>query len=207
MFLTFTRIHIPLLYPYRVRLVVTLIAMLLLHAKKSVNSWIWTRFHLIYAEFFLTSQANSMPNSGSAVVAEDLVKIFKEKSLHAVRALDGLSLNVRAGAVFGLLGPNGAGKTTLLRILTTLVRPTSGNVNVLGYDIRTHDLDIRRNICVVLQENSVELYLSVWDNLQTYGRFHSMAPKERRSRADRVIPTVRAGRCCQSETHRSQRRA
>ncbi|MEK9136409.1 MAG: ATP-binding cassette domain-containing protein, partial [Bacteroidota bacterium] len=108
-----------------------------------------------------------MAASTPAVFVENVVKVYKAKSSSPVRALDGLSLTVEAGEVFGLLGRNGAGKTTLLRILTTLVPPTSGKVEVLGFNSQHHALDIRKNICVVLQENSVELYLSVWDNLLT----------------------------------------
>jgi ABC-2 type transport system ATP-binding protein len=128
-----------------------------------------------------------MSDRTPAIVVEDLVKVYKEKSSSPVRALDGLSLHVNAGEVFGLLGPNGAGKTTLLRILTTLTRPTSGHVQVLGYDLIDHGLEIRRKICVVLQENSVELFLSVWDNLLTYARFHSIPTHKRKERARRVI--------------------
>lgn len=128
-----------------------------------------------------------MSDRTPAIVVEDLVKVYKEKSSSPVRALDGLNLRVNAGEVFGLLGPNGAGKTTLLRILTTLTRPTSGHVEVLGYDLIDHGLEIRRKICVVLQENSVELFLSVWDNLLTYARFHSIPTHERKERARRVI--------------------
>ncbi len=128
-----------------------------------------------------------MPDQNAAIVVKELIKKYKEKSNTPVLALDGLSLRVKAGEVFGLLGPNGAGKTTLLRILTTLTQPTSGHVEVLGFDTRTQGLEIRRNICVVLQENSVELFLSVWDNLLTYARFHSIPAVERKQRAERVI--------------------
>ena len=128
-----------------------------------------------------------MSDKNAAIVVEDLIKVYKEKSSTPVRALDGLSLRVASGEVFGLLGPNGAGKTTLLRILTTLTQPTSGHVEVLGFDIRKQGLEIRKNICVVLQENSVEQFLSVWDNLLTYARFHSIPAAERKQRAERVI--------------------
>jgi len=62
----------------------------------------------------------------------------------SVAALDGLTLDVQAGDIFGLLGPNGAGKTTTLRVLTTLVRPTSGRASVLGFDVVDQPLEIRR---------------------------------------------------------------
>jgi ABC-2 type transport system ATP-binding protein len=122
-----------------------------------------------------------------AIEVENLVKVYREGSSLPVRALDGLSLRVSKGEIFGLLGRNGAGKTSLLRILTTMIQPSSGRVSVLGSDIQRQALDVRKKICVVLQENAVELYLSVWDNLSTYGRFHSIPRADLEQRADHVI--------------------
>ncbi len=126
----------------------------------------------------------SLPEN--AIEVHDLVKVYRPRSGAPVTALDGLNVNVRRGEIFGLLGRNGAGKTTLLRILTTLMPPTSGSVTVLGRDIEREGLEIRRNMCVVLQENAVELFLSVEDNLSTYARFHAIPPDQIRGRADRV---------------------
>ena len=69
-------------------------------------------------------------SSEFAVVVRDLVKTFGD-----VRALDGIDLTVGTGQVVGLLGPNGAGKTTTVRILSTLLAPTSGSVQVAGFDV------------------------------------------------------------------------
>jgi ABC-2 type transport system ATP-binding protein len=119
-----------------------------------------------------------MTYSGPAIHVEDLVKVYRENTPHPVRALDGLSVTVDQGQIYGLLGQNGAGKTTLLRILTTLVRPTSGNVRLLGLDVGRQGYEVRKHICAVLQENAVEIYLSVEDNLHTYARFHSIPRSE-----------------------------
>jgi ABC-2 type transport system ATP-binding protein len=127
------------------------------------------------------------------------VKVYKEDSPHPVRALDGLSLSVDQGKIYGLLGQNGAGKTTLLRILTTLVRPTSGTVRLMGLDVIRRGLEVRRQICTVLQENAVELYLSVEDNLHTYARFHSMPRSEIPRRAAAAIDQFGLG------NHRKQK--
>lgn len=129
------------------------------------------------------------PIQGYCVVicADNLVKVYKETSRHPVRALNGLTLAVREGEIFGLLGRNGAGKTTLIRILTTLIKPTSGIAKVMGMDVATHGLEVRRNICAVLQENALEMFLSVKDNLLTYARFHSIPSHERERRAMRAI--------------------
>ncbi len=103
------------------------------------------------------------------------------------RAVDGLSFTIERGAIFGLLGPNGAGKTTTLRILTTLVRPTSGHASVLGYDVAHQPGEVRRRIVVVIQEHAAELLLSVRDNLLTFARFHGLRGAEIRHRAERFM--------------------
>jgi ABC-type multidrug transport system ATPase subunit len=134
-----------------------------------------------------------------AISITDLVKVYREHTSAPLRALDGLSLEVPRGEIFGLLGRNGAGKTTLLRVLTTLIPPTSGHVAVLGHDVSADPLAVRRNICVVLQENAVELFLSVRDNLETYARFHGIPHREIRPRADRAIEQFGLGE------HRTQK--
>jgi ABC-2 type transport system ATP-binding protein len=128
-----------------------------------------------------------MSLADSAIEVSDLVKIYRGRGASPVRALDSMALTVRTGEVYGLLGRNGAGKTTLLRILTTLIPPTSGHVRVLGHDALTDDLEIRKKICVVQQENSVEIFLSVLDNLLTYARFHSIPVRDRKERAGTVM--------------------
>jgi ABC-2 type transport system ATP-binding protein len=122
-----------------------------------------------------------------AIEAQDLRKVYHPPSGAPVTALDGLDLVVRQGEIFGLLGKNGAGKTTLLRILTTLMPPTSGSVRILGHDVLLDPLRVRQSICVVLQENAVELYLSVLDNLITYARFHAVPRREVLPRATHVM--------------------
>ena len=128
-----------------------------------------------------------MSSAEPAIHVENLVKIYQERSSHPVRALDGLTLTVHRGEIYGLLGQNGAGKTTLLRILTTLTTPTSGTARLLGLDVARQGYEVRKQICAVLQENAVEIFLSVEDNLATYGRFHSLPAEEITRRADRAI--------------------
>jgi ABC-2 type transport system ATP-binding protein len=137
--------------------------------------------------------------SETAIDVVELVKVYREHTAAPVRALDGLSLRVGRGEIFGLLGRNGAGKTTLLRVLTTLVRPTAGRVSVMGHDVARDPLAVRRSICVVLQENAVELFLSVRDNLETYARFHGIPRADIRRRADRAIDQFALGE------HRTQK--
>jgi ABC-2 type transport system ATP-binding protein len=104
-----------------------------------------------------------------------------------VEAVDDLSFTVPTGHIFGLLGPNGAGKTTTLRILTTLTRPTSGTAEVAGINVVRDPLGVRRRIVVVVQESAAEIFLTVRDNLLTFGRFHGLHGVDLRARAERVI--------------------
>lgn len=122
-----------------------------------------------------------------ALEVKDLVKVFRKRGQEPVRALDGVSFSVRRGEIFGLLGPNGAGKSTTLRILTTLIKPTAGSATVLGYDVVAHPLEARRQMCVVVQENAIELYLSVLNNFRTFGRFHGLSAKEIEERSGWVM--------------------
>ena len=91
-----------------------------------------------------------------------------------------LSLAIESGEVFGLLGPNGAGKSTTIRMLTTLTRPSEGQVVVAGYDVNRQQLDVRRQIGVVLQQTSVDGDLTVWENMEFHGRMHHIPPQQRR---------------------------
>jgi ABC-2 type transport system ATP-binding protein len=122
-----------------------------------------------------------------ALRVNDLRKTFTARSGRRVTAVDGISFSVPPGQIFGLLGPNGAGKTTTLRILTTLIRATSGHAEVAGFDVRRDPLAVRRRIVVVLQENAAEIFLTVRDNLLTFGRFHGLHGASLRSRVDGIM--------------------
>lgn len=122
-----------------------------------------------------------------AIRVVDLHKTFNGRGSGPVTAVDGISFTVHAGQIFGLLGPNGAGKTTTLRILTTLIRATSGTAEVAGVNVATDPLAVRRRIVVVLQENAAETFLTVRDNLYTFGRFHGLHGAELKRRAERVM--------------------
>jgi ABC-2 type transport system ATP-binding protein len=122
-----------------------------------------------------------------AIEVKNLIKVYEKRRSSPVRALDGISFSVRQGEIFGLLGPNGAGKSTALKILTTLLQPTSGIAEVLGHNVITEPLEVRKNICVVVQEDAVELYLTVKNNFVAFGQFHGLSRKEIDQRAGRVI--------------------
>ena len=128
-------------------------------------------------------------STSPAIEVEDLVKVFSRRGAAPVRAIDGLSFSVPAGSIFGLLGPNGAGKTTMIRVLTTLIRPTTGRAAVAGFDVSSHPLSVRKNIAVVIQEHAADLFLTARDNLFSFGRFHGLGGAELRRRTDRMLKT------------------
>ena len=126
------------------------------------------------------------------IVVRDLVKTFTRRGQPELRAVDGLTFSVRRGSIFGLLGPNGAGKTTTLKMLTTLLRPTSGHISVEGFDPLKDPLEVRKRISVVIQESAADLFLSVVDNFDdvrqiswTVASGHSR-PHRRRPRSVRA---------------------
>lgn len=109
------------------------------------------------------------------------------KSYGQVHAVDGVSFDVKYGGVFGFLGPNGAGKTTTMRVLTTLVHPTSGVVQIFGKDIVKHQREIKKRIGVVLQEPSFEANLTVERALELYGLMWGVPAEKRRDRSRELL--------------------
>jgi ABC-2 type transport system ATP-binding protein len=109
------------------------------------------------------------------------------KSFGSVQAVDGVSFDIKCGKVFGFLGPNGAGKTTTIKVLTTLVRPTSGTVRIFGKEIVKHQKEIKKRIGVVLQEPSFEANLTVERALEMYGLMWGVPGEKRRDRARELV--------------------
>lgn len=104
-----------------------------------------------------------------------------------VRALDGLTLDVPSGIVFGFLGPNGAGKTTTIRLLLGLVEPTSGGAQVLGFDTSSQADLIRSHTGALLENTGIYEQLSAEDNLEFYGRVYDLEPEQRRARIRELL--------------------
>jgi ABC-2 type transport system ATP-binding protein len=105
-------------------------------------------------------------------------------------ALDGVTLTVRAGELFGLLGPNGGGKTTLFRVLTTTLPPTSGTVRVLGRLLPAESAAVREEIGVVFQSPSLDKKLTVRENLTHQGRLHGLSGADLAARTNRNLELV-----------------
>jgi ABC-2 type transport system ATP-binding protein len=104
-----------------------------------------------------------------------------------ILAINGISFNVEYGKVFGFLGPNGAGKTTTIKILTTLIRPSSGKVHIFGKDIVKHSSEVRKRIGVVLQQPSFETNLTVERALDLYGFLWGIATDKRKDRLSELL--------------------
>lgn len=103
------------------------------------------------------------------------------------QALKGISISVRRGEIFGLLGPNGAGKSTFINVLTTLLRPTNGMAIVCGFDTLKEPLEVRKRICLLMQERGLDYLLSLYDNLYFYAGLQGIPKSERRSRINELI--------------------
>ncbi|MDH3226748.1 MAG: ATP-binding cassette domain-containing protein [Thermoleophilia bacterium] len=122
----------------------------------------------------------------AAVEARGLVREFKG----GVRAVDGVSLSVPAGQIYGFLGPNGAGKSTIVRILTTLLAPTAGTATVGGYDVMREPESVRRKIGVALQDAAIDPFMTGRELLQLQGVLHGLSRRETRARGSRLLERV-----------------
>ncbi len=107
-----------------------------------------------------------------------------------VRALDGLSLEVPSGVIFGFLGPNGSGKTTTINLLLGLLEPTAGRAEVLGFDTRTRAEEIRARTGALLEHTGLYEQMSAEENLEFYGRVWRMPEPERRDRIRELLTTM-----------------
>ncbi|RPI83008.1 MAG: ABC transporter ATP-binding protein [Chloroflexi bacterium] len=121
----------------------------------------------------------------NAIVTQDLTRDFG-----SVRAVDGLTLEVPNGIVFGFLGPNGAGKTTTIRLLLGLLAPTGGSAQVLGYDVIRQADEIRTRTGALLEHHGLYERLSAEDNLEFYGRIYRMPAKERQARIRELLEHI-----------------
>jgi sodium transport system ATP-binding protein len=99
-------------------------------------------------------------------------------------ALDGVSFDAGPGEIYGLLGPNGAGKTTMLRILSTVLRPTSGQASVSGFDVVTQPTQVRRHIGFVSANTAVYDRMTAWEMVEYFGRLHGLCGDPLRERME-----------------------
>jgi len=119
------------------------------------------------------------------IIAEGLVRHFGD-----VKAVDGVDLQVNDGEIFGFLGPNGAGKSTVIRMLTTLLKPTSGHARVAGYDVVTQANDVRRNIGVALQDAAIDPLMTGNELLRLQAVLYGLQVAQVQPRADELLERV-----------------
>ncbi|MDE3065417.1 MAG: ABC transporter ATP-binding protein [Acidobacteriota bacterium] len=120
--------------------------------------------------------------SGRVIEAHGLVKSFG-----AITAVTGVDFVIERGESFGFLGPNGAGKTSTMRMISAVSQPTSGTISIFGLDPRTHGPEIRGRLGVVPQEDTLELELSVRQNLEMFGRYFDLPRRIVRERASELL--------------------
>jgi ABC-2 type transport system ATP-binding protein len=105
-------------------------------------------------------------------------------------AVKEVSFTVEAGGIFAFLGPNGAGKSTTIKMLTTLLRPTSGTVRINGHDPVTEADIVRRDFGIVFQDPSLDEELTAWENLEFHGVLYGVPKALRRKRIDELLALV-----------------
>jgi ABC-2 type transport system ATP-binding protein len=125
-------------------------------------------------------------NKINTIEVKALTKIFDKN----VKAVDGISFNVKEGEILGFLGPNGAGKTTTLNMLSTLLRPTSGTATVNGHDILAEPDAVRRSIGYVFQDTTLDIELTGRENLDFHGRLYGLERSTRQQRIKELLELV-----------------
>lgn len=116
---------------------------------------------------------------------QDVSKVFDSN-----RAVDGVSFTVEAGEVFGLLGPNGAGKSTLVGMVSSLLRPTGGDIFIDGHSVIKEPMAVKRVIGVVPQEIALYPTLTARENLSFWGKMYGLSSAEIKTRSEVVLEIV-----------------
>jgi ABC-2 type transport system ATP-binding protein len=122
----------------------------------------------------------------TAIYSEALVRVFPPDT----RAVDGIDLDVKEGEIFGFLGANGSGKTTTVRMLTTLLKLTSGRASVLGHDVVKEPNKVRKQIGVALQEASLDDLQTGRELLRLQSKLYRVPPGEIEARVTRLLEVV-----------------
>jgi ABC-2 type transport system ATP-binding protein len=133
----------------------------------------------------LSDLSRQDPEPDEIIRIEHLSKIFSGQRV--IRAVDDISCTIHRGEIFGLLGPNGAGKSTLIRILTTLLRPTSGTAFIGPYEVTRDPESIRKIIGVCPQNGTLDLELTAYENLAFYGKLQGIDDAELNQRIRELL--------------------
>jgi sodium transport system ATP-binding protein len=126
--------------------------------------------------------------SGRTMIhVRSLTKSYADLRRGQFVALSGISFDALAGQIYGLLGPNGAGKTSALRILSTVLRPTSGSATVNGFDVLTQPALVRRQIGFVSTNTAVYDRMTAWELVEYFGRLYGIEPDPLRERMEGIF--------------------
>jgi len=121
----------------------------------------------------------------NSIEVKDLTRRFGDFT-----AVDKISFSVKEGEIFGLLGPNGAGKTTTIKMLTTMLKPTSGKAEVCGYEATADPDSIRSSFGIVFQDPSLDNQLTGYENLDFHARFYGISKERKNPRIKEVLKLV-----------------
>ena len=127
---------------------------------------------------------NSTENS-NIIEVTNLTKKFGD-----ITAVDDITFSVGKGDIFAFLGPNGAGKTTTIKMLTTLLTPTSGHIQINGHNPKTDQDNIRRSFGIVFQDPSLDDELTAWENMEFHGVLYNVPKDIRRKRIEELLKFV-----------------
>jgi len=114
-----------------------------------------------------------------------LIKKFKD-----FKAVDDISFEVESGEIFAFLGPNGAGKSTTIKILTTLLKPTAGDIELNGYKVDKNPGDVRRSLGIVFQDPSLDDKLTAYENMEFHGVLYGLDKKLRQEKIEQLLKFV-----------------
>lgn len=117
----------------------------------------------------------------------DLTKTFEDYKRGPVAAVNKVSFECHPGEIFGLLGPNGAGKTTTLRILSTVLKPSSGTARIAGYDVVKHPQQVRENIGFMSNATAIYDRLTAWEIVEFFGRLNGMSKPHLKQRMEEIF--------------------
>ena len=124
-------------------------------------------------------------SSADPIIAQNLVRYFGD-----VKAVDGINITVKTGEIFGFLGPNGAGKSTAVRMLTTLLRPTSGTATVAGFDGAKHPDEVRRRLGVALPDAAIDPLMTGPELLRLQAVLYGIPQAQMKNRASELLERV-----------------
>lgn len=119
------------------------------------------------------------------IIAKDVVKKFGD-----ITAVDGISFEIKKGEIFAFLGPNGAGKSTTIKMLTTMLRPTSGSLHLAGHNVAKERDEARKAFGIVFQDPSLDEELSAYENMDLHATLYGVPKPERLKRIQDLLELV-----------------